>query len=1033
METKTKRIVAAGLVTACVATALAGVSLLKKETAFADEGQDKNIASTFFYDGLVTEEGSEYTLAKKFYKALGEMYAQGDFKDGKVEYNITDRQIVTSDEVKDWVENGELTVPKAFSAARDAFLTDHPEIFYIDFYKLTISAGRNNGVYSAYIDTGREANAYYDEGFTTQSAVNKAVNEFNKKVDYIVNEALAAQAKDAYSAKDVFLARYVNKYIAENTKYDYVAYENRNDKNYVAAANISTAYGSLVEGKAICGGFSTAYKVVMDKLGVPCLTVNGYGKSKDEQGNSNPNSVYHMWNYVYLETPATEEAEKTTASSSRDAETGRWYSVDVTWNSNTSGKLKYAILDRSTDDVFHETDGVISSSKYELKYPALSDRFYGSTGETEGIQSVRIYEPVAGEKDDYGNQLYSNYVTVSYNGKSAKKLFEEDGLYLVCRFATLYDGELYWGKWLALEPFRHYAELAVDNFLGNFQDNDKETRFSDNTQIYFTQCAVFDAAPDVRHHVHSDTHGIDKDFYFEYSDDILNINDPVKMGDCVVNKTYGTYTPAPFILTSNPNCKTEQLISDSMAAKDAQVVSEKHAQIYEFTYDEPLHILDDSKPIGISFVSDHPNAQKYARFYDLPGKPGVKAEIVAVDENKSMIRFKFGPSLMYEHNREGYHISFTNVGSAKKVSKLVDGKLTQVTSDKIPNPAYISFGRAIMACPARFHYDGRLWVECCAQPVLADNSDLSATDFKKEDGTSSFSENERSQMMLVAEKATDETVSTMKSEITGSDKIGLDEADIQKSETYDITLQVCHKFPTIPDGSYVKIMLGFPEGYGPESEGVRFKLFHRKHDIATDTYSIEEVPCVVTKFGIVATVTSFSPYMVAAVNEAKVTDKTVAASINGKGGKLNAEDGKVRSLKEGESYTYTVAPDKGYQLYTVTLNGKNVTDKVENGKLTLNYADIENSNELEIKYIANGAVKRVMDNNLVSPVKVVVNNDNTTTTVSEVISTPDYLKIIVEDNGNPAVAVAIVIAVTIVVVGAAIALTIVIKKKKSNA
>ena len=59
-----------------------------------------------------------------------------------------------------------------------------------------------------------------------------------------------------------------------------------------------------------------------------------------------------------------------------------------------------------------------------------------------------------------------------------------------------------------------------------------------------------------------------------------------------------------------------------------------------------------------------------------------------------------------------------------------------------------------------------------------------------------------------------------------------------------------------------------------------------------------------TPFGIVATVESFSPYMIAAIdpNAVSVETKTVYATINGKGGKLNLEDGKVRSLEPGDVY-----------------------------------------------------------------------------------------------------------------------------------
>lgn len=1052
MKTITKNLLAAGLSAACVLSLSAGVAMLGRKTASADDVQS-NVASGYFYDHLTTQdaEKKEYTLAKKVYRVLEEMANSGDFKDGKVEYNLKD--VFTSDEIKAWVENGDLTIPRAFSAARDSFLTDHPEIFYIDFYKLTVSAGRSNGVYTAYIDTGREATAYYDNGLKSEKEVENAIREFNAKVDAIANEALAEQAKDTYSAKDVFLARYVNSYLAKSISYDYVAYDNKDDPNYTASAYINSAYGGLVLGKAVCGGFSTAYKVVMDKLEIPCITVNGYSNQKDQSGNENGASVYHMWNYVYLATPDSGTATAA-AYSDRAADDGKWYSVDVTWNSASSNKNRYTVLKKSDEEKVHVKDGVISSSGYELTYPELSALNYGSTGETEGLVSSIDYLPVGDEKDDYGNSLQKSAISVSYNGKSAKTLLEEDGLYLAYRVAAYMDvdsnslysetksdvtkgnWQLVWNDWVVLDPYREFADKAV--MPGLYEDDGKETRIMENSSIYYAQFAVFDIAPDKPHRTHQgdgDT-AIIKDYYFQYEQSTLEKNKPVYLGEVRENQTYGTYTPPPYVSRTTPNCQMETVISDSMRDNkitDKVVMAEKNAFIMEITYDEPLHILDESKPIGISFVSDHPNAKDYALFYpiskDANGKPVyvelVERAVSSVDPTLSpnTLRFKFAPSLMYEHNREGYTFSFTNVGSSKMVSRKINGVQKIEVSNKLPNPVYYSFGRLYRACPACFNYDGRLWVESCAQPQLVANSDLSAMDFKDADGNSTFSENERSQMMLVAEKASDETVNTMLDEISETSGI---EVDSSKCQTFDIQLQICGKYSSIPDGSYVKIGLGFPEGYGPNDKGTKFKIFHRKH-IGGDQYIIEEIPCVVTQFGIVATVTSFSPYMVAAVDASEVSsDKTILATIEGRGGKLTLEDGKIRSLKEGESYEYTIKPDDGYQIYTVTLNGKDVTDKVSKGKLKLTYDELADNNELEIKYIANGAVSRVLNNKLVSPVKVVTDGE-TFTKVGGVIETPTYLKVIKE--GSKLGMILGIVGGTILAVIVAAAVVIVIKKK----
>lgn len=974
-------------------------------------------ATTYFYDHLTDENGQEYTLAKKFYKALEKMNEEGEFVDGVVDYNIS--EIATSEQIKNWIDGKDLEVPKAFSAARDAFLTDHPELFYINFYKMTISVAMSGGNYVGFINSGREANLYYENGLNTKDAVEDAIAKFNARIEEIVDEMNKLEAEDTYTARDVFLAKEVNKYLAKEIKYDYVAYENKDDPNYIAAAYINSAYGGLVEGKAVCGGFSTAYKVIMDKLGIPCITVNGYSNNKDENGNNAASNVYHMWNYVWLENPSAPDQSTAKRSAARTAKDGRWYSVDVTWNSSANNKYRYAVMNATDDGEIHIADGVISSSGYQLQYPALSSFNYGSTGETDGLHYSIVYNRNGDLKDDNGEPLQCNYISVSYNGKSASRLAEEDHLYIAFKYSAYTDNnnfaDLYWTNWMSLSKFINSADgMAFPD--GTIVESEHETRINGfNTNIYATQFLVFDADSDGVEGI------INHPSY--YSDEFVIDLNAVATGELLINQTYGTYTPAPYIVTDG-HAKI-QTISDSMRGSDG-FIAENKAFVFEIPYDEPLHVLDTSKPIGIEFTSEHPDTKDHAKFYPVSkDKDGNPVYVELVGDNK--LKFKFAPSLMYAHNMEGYHFIFTNVGSAKLVMRknATTGELEQVVSNKVPNPAYCCFARVTGVCPARFNYDGRLYIECCAQPTLITQTDLSEDNFKDENGKSTFSENERSQMMLVAEKANTETVNAMLDGIGGIKNSNVTKNDIKASETYDINLQICKKYPTIPDGSYVKMALGFPEGYGPNDEGVTFKLYHRKH-IQGDEYIIEEIPCVVTQFGIVATVTSFSPYMVAVVDADKATDKTIYASIEGKGGNLTMEDGKIQSLNESKkSYTYTIQPNDGYQIYSVKLNGKEVKEQVVDGKLTLTYENLNSDNQLVIQYIADAAAARIQQ-------KIdskVIDEDVVVDATKYVINIP---------NGNqPAndntLVLAIVITVVCLVAVAAVAIAIVIIRKRKTA
>ncbi len=976
MKTIAKKITLAGLGAACVLSLSLSAGMLAggKGVAKAEDSAAPD-AKHFFYDNLLDTENKEYTLAKRFYEVLDKLNKEEDFKDGVVDYNISD--IVTSAQLKAWIEDGNLEVPRAFAAARDAFLTDHPEIFYINFYKLTISVGKSGGNYVGYLNSGREANLFYDNGFNTSASVETAITAYNAKVNEIVDLVTKKENdNNEYVARDVYLAKEVNIYLAENIEYDYAAYDNKDDANYVAEAYINTPYGGLIEGKAVCGGFSTSYKVIMDALGIPCITVNGYSNNKNEYGFNSSASVYHMWNYVWLENPAEESAQ--TFAASRAASNGAWYSMDVTWNSSSYSRTKYAVMSSGFDAELHVTDGVISTSGYELKYPELSPITYGSTDKTDGLQVSLTYEQT-GEKDDFQHDLVDTYITVSYNGKSAKKLFEEDGLYLAKRESYYTPDEngimqIKWTNWNVIEYWRrvlveYNGGADFDEFL---QDTGTQTRYYDNSSVYGIQIAIFDVKPDRAtpddYTGNDPTLGKDPEkdpyFFYYYSNALMNEINAVAISDVKTNESYGTYTPAPYVnFEAFPDFNVSLTISDAMRDnKNNSKMNPNSAFVLKVKYDQPLHILDKTQPIGISFTSIHPNAQEYAFF--VPFEDGELVKLL----DEYTVQFKFCPSLMYEHNDMSYNFFFSNLGSARKVMrKQPDGTFKEETLNKAPNSVNFGFSRAYLACPARFNYDGRLWVDCCAQPELVSNSDLSEDNFKDENGNSLFSEAERSQMMLVAERADTETVDSILDGIGGIEGSNVSKGDVKSSETYDIYLQMCGKYPKIPDGSYVKIALGFPEGYGPKDEGVTFKLYHRKH-IQGDEYIIEEVPCVVTQFGIVACVTSFSPYMVAVVDADKVTDKITYASIEGKGGTLTNEDGRIISFKKGDTHTYTINPDKGYLIYSVTLNGVNVLDRVVNGKLTLGYDDLDMNNQLVIQYISTEAASRIqqkLNNNVI--------------------------------------------------------------------
>lgn len=138
-------------------------------------------------------------------------------------------------------------------------------------------------------------NGKYKIGVT----INKAyTTEEIKKINEIVNKILNEKTTNENPIKEKI--KIIHDYIIDNTEYDKLKYENKEDKTYKS----NTAYGVLIEGYGTCNGYADAMAIFLNKMNV----IN-YKISNEE----------HIWNLVYLD--------------------GNWYHLDLTWDdpiSNTN-------------------------------------------------------------------------------------------------------------------------------------------------------------------------------------------------------------------------------------------------------------------------------------------------------------------------------------------------------------------------------------------------------------------------------------------------------------------------------------------------------------------------------------------------------------------------------------------------------------------------------------------------------------------------------------------------------------------------
>ena len=178
-------------------------------------------------------------------------------------------------------------------AATDAFVYDYPEVFWIgEWY-----CGPRN-----LFMTGRSSRytIYAEQFLFAPEAIGQYASNVSGYVsvfDTSVKEAI----QKIKSVPGAFNSRYqlvkaIHDYLCE-----WVDYSEQDGRLSHSAGGVFAGYK-----RAVCDGYAKAFKVLCDRLKIPCVCIGGIAKTPY-------GSELHMWNYVRMSDL-------------------RWYLVDVTWD-----------------------------------------------------------------------------------------------------------------------------------------------------------------------------------------------------------------------------------------------------------------------------------------------------------------------------------------------------------------------------------------------------------------------------------------------------------------------------------------------------------------------------------------------------------------------------------------------------------------------------------------------------------------------------------------------------------------------------
>lgn len=811
------------------------------------EKPNKDI-NKYYYNQLVTED------SKKIYQALDQIKENDKFKTGDYTIDLV---------AEGYLENQAYTKERLMSdfvAARDTFRFDNPDLFYVDFAKLSIRQLQNGNNYRINLGIGREDNYFYD-GFNKNN-IDEAINSLNNKINTIVEKTNSKENK-------IDKIEVVYKEVMASATYALETTAKEENKLYVR-----TPYGSLIKGEALCEGFARGLKLVLDKLGYNSVLVQGMYAYQDR-------TELHMWNYIQMED-------------------SRWYLLDPTMDNGLKedGSSREYFMKCGTDKVATEyiADGVVSvtsdKNTFELSYPSLSPVKY------EADSAYFTFEKE-------GEKTFANYLGMGI-GEA-----EKQGKYII----YTYDTESMKTGWMYVS-LSYAFTIKAQGGTPKLSDIDSKNRF-DITSFgdYKYVLAVTDVAPKYSFEDIANAESLNPESYL-YKGNISDI-----MHYSYVNGTESVAKNPPRVIEKSHN-------SSTLEENKEFTVTVKYSENLKKVYDNEIVKVEGKTIDG-----------------------AIEVKNVKWDKaNPNVLSFTFKTKTTNYRTYNYYFTPSNLIGESSKANPL--------------DSCFTVYNKVEFACPK---VEGAINTVYTDKPALITDKDLSTDNWTDKDGNKLGSDLPFRLALVASKPSTDKSNEML-------DKIEQTGDKVLQSSTFELNLQLCSAQVAFLNGQKLKVLMPFPDGYGPEDAGVTFKAYHFKADGTP-----EVIESVVTENGIVMYVDAFSPFAIVAV-EGETKTRDLIVQLNGN----VSVDKEIIKLSKDSSDTVTLTLDDNNSLDYVLLNGKEI--KVVDNKVTISYNDLkDNSNVLEV----NTVVKSILEEEI---------KDGFTSVGKEETNLPD--KPVEENNNN---------------------------------
>ena len=270
------------------------------------------------------------------------------------------------------------------------------------------------------------------------------------KAKQVLREIISEDMTDYEKALCIF------DWICINTKYDYTSYTTSNGYSPLIAqypTKLPCFYleGVFITGNAVCDGFSKAYSMMCNMLGIDAIRIVGDAKTGNTTGG-------HAWNKVLIDTNPT------------DTIPAKYYLVDITWTE---------IISNYGEELTHTYFGVsdADTSTTHFAYSGRKDKFDKYTSPTNlryyELQSFNYenhdYDLVISNTDELVKMF--DYMLVDVRG-AMEVVIDYD--YMVSEYEKVHGANSYRSS---TGVDREYTEINGQSYLQSAYDKKTDTLY----------------------------------------------------------------------------------------------------------------------------------------------------------------------------------------------------------------------------------------------------------------------------------------------------------------------------------------------------------------------------------------------------------------------------------------------------------------------------------------------------------------------------------------------------------------------------